>query len=307
MRWTARNIPPMLGRCVIVTGANSGLGRIVARECARAGAQVVMACRSVPRGHEVAAEIRAATPAADLTVLELDLADLVSVRSFVTQLKMLEYTPDVLVNNAGVMAMPPRLTTDGFELHFGTNHLGHFALTALLASGMLSRPDARVVTVSSAMHRLGRMNLQVFDDVRHDKWRAYCDSKLANVMFSYELARKAAASGSPLRSIAAHPGFAATNLQLAGPRVAGDRLQERIGRIANRLLAQDAEVGALPILFAATALDAPPNGAFIGPDGFAGARGYPRVVRSGSRSRDLATAELLWTVSEKLAGVEWPV
>jgi NAD(P)-dependent dehydrogenase (short-subunit alcohol dehydrogenase family) len=292
MKWTAADMPDQAGKTAVVTGANSGLGLVISRELARAGATVVMACRNVKKGERAAAEVgkRAQLEA-------LDLADLDSVRDFAGRLS--EARVDVLVNNAGVMAPPRRLTADGFESQFGTNHLGHFALTGLLVPKLLAAPEPRVVTMSSGGHRMGRIN---FDDLhgerRYNNWLAYGQSKLANLLFAFELQRRA---DGQLQSLAAHPGYSATNLQFAGPA----RWYERASMaLTNRLSAQGADQGALPALYAATVTDVP-GGSYIGPDGFLEARGHPHLVTAAGKAYDPEVAARLWEVSEALTGVRY--
>jgi NAD(P)-dependent dehydrogenase (short-subunit alcohol dehydrogenase family) len=296
--WTASDIPDQAGRTVVVTGANSGLGLIDSRELARAGARVVMACRNVAKGEEAAQGIRSAQADANVDVVQLDLADLASIREFASQMPD---RVDVLINNAGVMAPPRRLTRDGFESQFGTNHLGHFALTGLLLQKLLAAPEPRVVTESSPAHRIGRMS---FDDLqgerRYVRWLAYGQSKLANLMFAFELQRRATAAGTALKSMAAHPGYSATNLQFAGPPA----YERAVMGVTNRLLAQSAEMGALPTLYAATVPDLP-GGSFVGPDGFLEQRGYPHVVSAAGKAYDEPAWRRLWEVSEELTGVTY--
>jgi NAD(P)-dependent dehydrogenase (short-subunit alcohol dehydrogenase family) len=300
-KWTAAEIPDQSGRTAVVTGANSGLGLAAARALAFAGADVVLACRDTEKGEVAAASIRASAPSAGIAVEELDLSSLTSIRAFAERFGAEREGLDLLINNAGVMAPPQQRTADGFELQFGTNHLGHFALTGLLLGRLQGRQGARVVTVSSTAHRLGRIR---FDDLqgerRYGRWRAYCQSKLANVHFARELDRRLRAAGSTVASMAAHPGYAATNLQAAGPPA----YERAIFAVANRVLAQSAEMGALPELYAATRpyLD---GGLFVGPDGFDEQRGHPQVVAPAKRGQDQATAKRLWTVSEALTGVEY--
>jgi NAD(P)-dependent dehydrogenase (short-subunit alcohol dehydrogenase family) len=287
-KWTAADIADQTGRKVIVTGANSGLGASCARELARAGASVVLACRNVAKGESAAAKM-----SGDVEVRQLDLADLSSVRAFAGDLEAV----DVLINNAGVMAVPKARTADGFEMQIGTNHLGHFALTGLL----LPRITDRVVTLSSGVHRAGRINL---DDLnwerrRYRPWAAYSQSKLANLMFALELQRRLAAAGSAVRSLAAHPGYAATELQSHTESVV-----DRVMAIGNRFFAQSADRGALPALYAATVPEIA-GGSFVGPDGFAEFGGHPRLVGSSKASQDEAVAARLWTLSEKLTGVTY--
>jgi NAD(P)-dependent dehydrogenase (short-subunit alcohol dehydrogenase family) len=232
----------------------------------------------------------------------LDLADLSSVRSFA---EGWDGPLDLLVNNAGVMALPHGLTADGFEMQFGTNHLGPFALTGLLIPALLLTARPRVVTVSSGVHRIGRIDI---DDLQHERgygrWRAYGQSKLANLLFAFELQRRADAAGAPLRSLAAHPGYAATNLQTAGPRMEGRRLRECVMRVGNALLGQSAPAGALPQLYAATAPDVR-GGEYFGPRGPLESRGAPTRVKASARADDEVLAARLWEISEDLTGVTY--
>ena len=299
-KWTAQEIPDQSGRTAVVTGANSGLGLVTARELARAGASVVLACRNLEKGERALAELRDAVPGAQARLAELDLADLASVRAFAQRLAGEQDSLDLLINNAGVMAPPRRTTADGFESQFGTNHLGHFALTGLLLDLLGAGSAPRVVTLSSSAHRMGWLK---FDDLQrehhYNNWLAYGQSKLANLMFCFELQRRATAAGSPLRSLAAHPGYAATNLQFAGPA----RLYEKVPMmLANKLYAQSADMGALPTLYAATVADLP-GGTFIGPDGIGEGRGHPQVVTGTGRAYDEDAWRRLWEVSVQLTGV----
>jgi NAD(P)-dependent dehydrogenase (short-subunit alcohol dehydrogenase family) len=285
----------------VVTGANSGLGLATARELARAGARVVLACRNVAKGEAARREIEAAAPGAPLELEELDLARLESVRAFAERFRSSHDGLDLLINNAGVMAPPRRETADGFELQLGTNHLGHFALSGRLIGAMEGREDARVVTVSSQAHRTGRI---AFDNLggerRYFRWRAYGQSKLANLLFALELERRLSAAGSTIKSMAAHPGYAATNLQFAAPPLA-DRL---VMKILNAVVAQSEEMGALPILYAATEPGLP-GGSYAGPDGLGEQRGHPRRVAPNGAARDEAVAKRLWELSEQMTGVSF--
>jgi NAD(P)-dependent dehydrogenase (short-subunit alcohol dehydrogenase family) len=285
-KWTAADIADQSGRTYVVTGANSGLGAVAATELARAGANVIVACRDTKKGEQAAAAMPGQTE-----VRHLDLADLASIRDFAADLGEIA----VLVNNAGVMATPKRRTKDGFELQIGTNHLGHFALTGLL----LGRITDRVVTMSSAAHRMGRIHLDDlnWDRRRYQRWQAYGQSKLANLLFTYELDRRLSAAGSTRQAFAAHPGYAATNLQSHT-----DSFQDRVMSVTNSIVAQSAHMGALPALYAATQSELP-GGSFIGPDGLFEQRGYPKIVRSSRRSYDETTAAGLWNLSETLTGV----
>ena len=301
-KWTARDISSQTGRIAVVTGANSGLGKSIARELARAGASVTIAVRNTDKGEQAAADIRRDVASADLSVQRLDLADLASVRSFAEAFAADHDQLDVLVNNAGIMAPPRRLTADGFESQIGTNHLGHFALTGLLLPNLLAAPAPRVVTMSSEAHWIGKMR---FDDLQfehgYNNWRAYGQSKLANLMFSFELARRAAEADTALTSVAAHPGYAATNLQFAGP---AKRLERAFMTVGNKVIAQSADMGALPALYAATVTDLP-SGSFVGPDGLLGGRGHPHVVSAAAKAYDSEAWNRLWELSEQLTGVTY--
>lgn len=290
-RWTAGDLPDLTGRTAVVTGANSGIGRAAAHELARAGAAVTLAVRDAAKGRAAADGM-----SGDVSVRELDLADLASVHAFA------DATPghvDLLVDNAGVMATPERRTADGFELQTGTNHLGHFALTNLL----LPRITDRVVVVSSDLHRGGRIDL---DDLNWERrtyrpWAAYSQSKLANLLFVLELERRLTEVGSDVRAVAAHPGYAATGLQGR----TGSPVANLAGAIGNRLVAQSDTMGALPTLYAATG-DLP-GGVYVGPDGLRHLRGHPTVQAPAPRALDAPTARRLWELSERLTGVSWPL
>jgi NAD(P)-dependent dehydrogenase (short-subunit alcohol dehydrogenase family) len=301
-KWNAGDIPDQTGRVAIVTGANSGLGLVTARELARAGAKVVIACRDTTKGDRAEAEIQAQVPGADLDVRALDLADLASVRGFVARLTGEHDSIDLLINNAGVMAPPRRLTVDGFASQFGTNHLGHFALTGLLLPTLMSAPKPRVVTLSSSAHRIGKMDFDDLQGERHyNNWRAYGQSKLSNLLFCFELARRATAAGTGLLSVAAHPGYAATNLQFAGPSAF---YEKAIMAVTNRVLAQSADMGALPTLYGATVADLP-SGTFVGPEGFLEQRGHPHIVTAISRAYNESDWRRLWEISEEMTGVTY--
>lgn len=304
MGWTTEDIPDQTGRRVVITGANSGIGFEAAKELARKGAEVVMACRSKERGEGAAEEIRDDVGDADLVVEELDLASLDSVRSFAERMND-EEEIDVLIDNAGIMAIPRKETEDGFETQFGVNHLGHFALTGLLLDRVAD--DGRIVTVSSGMHERGEMD---FEDLHweetYDKWDAYGQSKLANVLFAYELDRRLKEAGSDVRSMAVHPGYADTNLQRRGPEMEGSKVRKALMTVANKVFAQSAEAGALPTLYAATSPDAE-GGEYYGPGGVMNMRGTPERQKSSRESRDEDDARRLWEVSESLTGVEFEI
>jgi NAD(P)-dependent dehydrogenase (short-subunit alcohol dehydrogenase family) len=291
-RWTSSDLPSLDGKTFVVTGANSGIGLAAARELAGAGAHVVLAVRDTAKGDKAAA-----TLSGSREVRRLDLADLASIRAFADGLDGTEI--DVLVNNAGVMATPERRTKDGFELQIGTNHLGHFALTNLL----LPRVRDRVVTVSSGAHRMGKISLDDLNWERREykQWPAYGQSKLANLLFSLELQRRLTDAGSDVRALAAHPGWAATNLQ----QHTGSRLQNTLMQIGNKLIAQSDSMGALPTLYAAT--QDLVGGSYVGPDGFREGRGHPTLVGRSAASTDAETAAKLWTLSEELTGVGFPL
>jgi NAD(P)-dependent dehydrogenase (short-subunit alcohol dehydrogenase family) len=289
--FSTTDVPDMTGRSVIVTGANSGIGAAAARALASAGARVVLAVRTLEKGRTAAA-----TMAGETEVRELDLASLASVREFAAAW---DGEIHLLINNAGVMVPPLTRTADGFELQFGTNHLGHFALTNLL----LEHVSGRVVTVSSTAHRFGRIDFEDLNWERkpYNAWRAYGQSKLANLLFTAELQRRLTAAGSDVLATAAHPGYAATNLQSHSQR----RSLDLVMAISNRLFAQDENGGALPTLYAAVG-DIPGNG-FAGPEGFMEQRGAPKLVGRSAAAQDMDVARRLWDVSEELTGVRFPL
>jgi NAD(P)-dependent dehydrogenase (short-subunit alcohol dehydrogenase family) len=302
--WNVSDIPDLGGRVAVVTGANSGLGYVTARELARRGAQVVLACRSERRGAAAADRIVAEVPGARAECARLDLGDLASVREFAEALPYERL--DLLVNNAGVMALPYGTTADGFETQFGVNHLGHFALTGLLLPVLFATPGARVVTVSSMMHALANIDpADLNSERRYRRWTAYARSKTANLLFTHELARRLRAAGADVVAAAAHPGYAATNLQTAGPRAEGRRVAERLMTAGNRVFAQSAEAGALPTLYAATAPGVRPD-SFTGPS-LAMWRGAPAPSRRAPWTLSDTAAERLWTASAELTGVSYDV
>ena len=289
--WTTSDLPDQSGRTAIITGSNSGIGQAAAEALAAKGARVILAVRDTGKGQQAAAGM-----AGETDVRRLDLASLDSVREFA---QAWEGEIDLLINNAGVMIPPLSRTADGFELQFGTNHLGHFALTNLL----LEHVTGRVVTVSSGAHRAGRID---FDDLNwehraYKAWRAYGQSKLANLLFTLELQRRLTAAGSSVLATAAHPGYAATNLQFHSQR----RVMDILSVAGNKLLAQDQHGGALPTLYAAAA-DVPGN-SFAGPGGFLEQRGAPKLVGRTKAAQDAAVARRLWDVSEQLTGVSFPL
>jgi len=307
MPWTTADLPQLSDRSALITGANSGLGFETALALAGCGAQVTMAVRDLVKGEQAAAEIRRAHPESSVEIALLDLASLTSIREFAGQWSLAHPDGlDLLINNAGVMAIPHRRTAEGFELQIGTNHLGHFALTGLLLPALVARHRSRIVNVSSFAHRMGRMN---FDDLmgerRYRAWGAYGQSKLANLLFTSELQRRLDLAHLSVKAMAAHPGYAHTNLQSASARMKGQTFQARMTDKTNDLLAQSAAMGALPTLFAATAPGLPGD-SFVGPNGFMEMRGYPHLVGRSARATDIADAALLWTASEELTGVTYP-
>ena len=305
-KWTADDIPSQSGRTALVTGANSGLGLQTATALAGAGATVLMGCRNAAKAEEAMDRILDAHPGADVEIVALDLSDLSSVESAAAEVAARPEPLDLLVNNAGVMATPKRETADGFELQFGTNHLGHFALTGRLIERLLAADAPRVVSVSSMAHRVGRMN---FDDLNseegYSRWPAYGQSKLANLLFIQELARRAEAAGSNLIAAASHPGYSSTNLQTSGPTMGRfGALLTPVWKVSNLLLGQSDEMGALPSLYAATMPDVEGND-YFGPDGIGEQRGHPKRVGRTGRAANPKHAERLWEISEQLTGVTY--
>ena len=300
-KWTSADVPDQSGRVAVVTGANSGLGFDTAAALAAKGAHVVLAVRNLDKGKSAADRIRAESPNAVVALQELDLTSLASVRKAADELRAAHPRIDLLINNAGVMYVPTRETTkDGFEMQFGTNHLGHFALTGLLLDNMLTVQGSRVVTVSSVGHRvLARIH---FDDPhlqrKYNRVEAYGQSKLANLMFTYDLQRRLNRKGASTAALAAHPGFSDTELM----RYLPDFIPQFMWKIAT----QPADKGALPTLRAATDPDAQ-GGQYYGPDGIGEVKGHPKVVASSAQSRNEDLQRRLWTMSEELTGVSYPV
>ena len=303
-RWTGDSVGDVTGKRIVVTGGNSGIGLEAARLLAGKGADVVIACRNLAKGQTAVDDIRTTT-AANVELLELDLADLTSVEVAAEEYVKRFDRLDVLVNNAGVMALPFRQTVDGFEMQFGTNHLGHFALTGRLLPLLLDTSGARVVTVSSNAHKAGRLNLANADGSKgYSKWPAYAMSKLANLLFTFELDRRVRAAGVGLQALAAHPGYTTTNLQTAGPSMAGSKIGEAVMHLGNAAVGQPARIGALPTVYAAVSPDAH-SGDYIGPGGFMEMRGYPVKVSATRTARDPGNAAQLWEASERLTGVRY--
>jgi NAD(P)-dependent dehydrogenase (short-subunit alcohol dehydrogenase family) len=290
-KWTAADLPDLAGRTFVVTGANSGLGLVTARELGRKGARVVLAVRDTAKGEQAARTIDG--PA---EVRRLDLADLASVHAFA---EAWDGDLDVLINNAGLMAIPQQRTRDGFEMQIGTNHLGHFALTNLL----LPHVTDRVVTLSSGAHRIGGLDVDDLNWERrsYQRWRAYGQSKLSNLLFTLELQRRLVEAGSDVRAVAAHPGYAATNLQSRTQNL----IQNAVMKVGNLVIAQSDEMGALPTLYAAT--EDIPGGSYVGPDGIGEQRGHPTLVGRSGAASDAESARRLWERSEELTGVRFPL
>lgn len=301
MGWTASDINDQSGRVFLITGANSGLGLEATKALVAKGARVIAGCRNEGK----AKSALALTGPGEVDIRRLDLGDLSSVRDFAAGVSADYPSIDVLMNNAGVMAVPRSETVDGFEQQLGVNHLGHFALTGLLMPSVLAATNGRVVTVSSSAHRMGTMN---FDDLHgrdgYQRWSAYGQSKLANLLFTLELQRRLSSAGVAAIALTAHPGYAATNLQFAHADATGSGLEKRVMGVVNKVLAQPAEAGAWPQLYASVAPGLV-GGEFIGPGGLFESRGHPKVVQPNSKAKDVASAERLWEVSTEATGVEF--
>ncbi len=295
-RWNTNNIKNQAGRVVIVTGSSSGLGFETTQVLARKNATIIMAVRNPQKAEQALDSLKSANPHADICFMQLDLADLTSIKAFADAFKASFERLDLLINNAGIMTPPYGLTADGFELQMGTNHLGHFALTGLLIDVLQQTPDSRIVNVSSMAHKMGNIN---FDDLhwekrRYKKWNAYGDSKIANLHFTFALDQQLRSKNSHIIAAAAHPGYTATKLQ----RHTG------LFSALNHILAQDVSMGALPTLYAATAMDVQ-GGDFFGPAGFMEVRGYPKQVKANRRAHDMEIAKKLWDVSQELTGIHF--
>jgi len=304
-KWTAEQIPSQAGKTALITGANSGIGYQTALELARHGAHVLLGCRNEAKGQAALERLRREAPGASAEVVQLDMASLASIRAFAAAFPGRGIALDLLINNAGVMALPKReLTEDGFERQFGTNHLGHFALTGLLLPALLAAPAPRVVTVASLAHRTGKIE---FDNLQRERgyegWDAYNASKLANILFAKELDRRARAAHSRLLSVAVHPGVSTTSIFENGPGTTN--LKAIMVKLLAPVLMQNDEAGALPTLYAATS-PAAHGGEYIGPDGFGELKGSPVVVQPRPQALDVAVGERLWAVSEELTGVHYP-
>jgi protochlorophyllide reductase len=303
--WTVDDIPDLHERIAIVTGANSGLGWETARALAAKGAHVIMACRSAERGRATFDTIKKQVPGASLELLALDLASLASIREFAARVQQSYERLDLLFNNAGVMAIPRRETSDGFEMQFGTNYLGHFALTGLLLPLLLATQQSRVITTTSQARYAGKIN---FDDINrqrsYGRWSAYGQSKTADLLFAFELQTRLTQAGATTISVAAHPGYANTNLQNTTVIEGGSQIEQVFFKTLGGVMAQSQMMGALPQLYAATALTIF-GGELVGPGGLLGVRGYPKVETGARKEYNRATAERLWNVSVELSGVDY--
>lgn len=307
MAWTLADLPDQSGRTVMITGGNSGIGFEAAKGLVNKGARVLLACRNQASAQDACNKLSAADAAGTAEFIHLDLASLKSVRACAEECGKRCNELDVLINNAGVMAIPRRETEDGFEMQFGTNHLGHFALTALVYPLLVDTPGARIVTVASLAHNFGFVNFQnLHGRLFYDPWLAYGQSKLANLLFAYELDRRLRAAEREVASVACHPGIASTNLGYAGPRMLGSAFGETLVQLYTSITAQSAAAGALPTLYAGFAQEAE-GGDYIGPDGLGEMRGNPRKVSSSFLSRSQAVARQLWQVSEEAVGIRFEV
>ncbi len=303
--WTHEDIHDLTGKTIIVTGANSGIGFEAATHLAAKGAHIVMACRNEQKATHAIKLITQRFDKAQISFIPLDLADLKSIKAFTETFLKNHDRLDVLINNAGIMAIPKRSTKDGFEMQLGTNHLGHFALTGHLLNTLLNTPESRVVSVSSVAHRMGKIRFRdLHGDKKYDPWKAYGQSKLANLLFTYELDHRLRSIHADTIAVACHPGYSSTNLQLVGPQMQNSSLKEKLNALGNQVIAQSAYMGALPTLYAATADDVA-GGDYIGPDGFMEMRGYPKKVTSNSASQSVETGRKLWEVSTQLTDVHY--
>jgi NAD(P)-dependent dehydrogenase (short-subunit alcohol dehydrogenase family) len=307
MKWTAADMPSLKDKVAIVTGANSGLGLHTTIGLAKAGATVVMACRDAAKAATALAQVKDEAPGARVEVMPLDLADLASVRKFAAEFTARYPHLDLLCNNAGVMAVPYAKTKDGFEMQVGVNHFGHFALTGLLLDKLKATPGARVVNVASMAHKWTRgMDLDdpFFEHKPYKRWDAYGKSKLANLLFTFELDRRLKKAGVGVLAAAAHPGYSATNLGFVGPQLENSAVGKLGMQIGNALFAQPAAMGALPTLYAASMPEVA-GGDYIGPDGLQQMRGYPTKVGCRKLAQDQDLQGKWWALSEKLTGVRY--
>ena len=303
-KWISENVPEMTGKLVIVTGANSGLGLEVSKVFAAQGANLIMACRNISKGKEALNSIKEIYPGASVEVAELDLADLNSVQSFVEKITKEYKRLDILCNNAGVMALPELRTKDGFEMQFGTNHLGHFSLTLGLLPLLNTSDGARVVNISSMAAKMGKIDFSNLNaEKNYDKWGAYGQSKLANLLFTFELQKRLQKSGSKTTVYSSHPGYSATNLLTTGPKLEGASVKKKFMQLADSLIATKASLGALSTIYAATSQEVK-AGALYGPALF-GMWGLPAENKIVEKGKDPETALKLWDVSEKLTGIKY--
>ncbi len=307
MAWSLENLTTQDGRTVVITGGNSGIGYEAAKALSSKGARVILACRDAAKARDAADQITAGNDAANVEVVVLDLASLKSIRACADELRARYERVDVLINNAGVMAIPRRDTEDGFEMQLGTNHLGHFALTALLFPLLREATGARVVTVSSLAHHFGLINfLNLHGRMFYEPFMAYGQSKLANLLFTYELDRRLRAANVDVVSTACHPGIASTNLGYASPRMQGSPLGEMLVQLYTSIVAQPAAEGALPTLYAGFAEEAQ-GGDYIGPNGLGEMRGNPHKISSSFMSQSQLIARQLWTVSEEATDIQFAI
>ncbi|MBL8933662.1 MAG: SDR family oxidoreductase [Archangium sp.] len=305
MPWTIADAPDLTGKRIVITGANSGLGLEATRHLVSKNASIVMACRNTQKGEEAAAGVRAQVPTASIDVMALDLSSLASIAAFSKALAAKYPVIDVLMNNAGVMALPFSKTADGFEMQIGTNHLGHFALTAQVLPLLEAASAPRIVSVSSNAHLIGKIKLDDLNSEKsYSKWPAYGQSKLANLLFIYELERWLRKHGKKSIAVAAHPGYSSTNLQTVGAKMEKSSVGEWFMKLGNSLLAQSAEMGSLPQVYAAVHPDVK-GGQYFGPDGFMAQAGFPKLVESNAASHDEAVAAKLWALSEQLTKVSF--
>ena len=304
-QWTTNDMPDLHGRTTLVTGANSGLGLQTSLALVAKGAHVIMASRNIEKAKQAQTSIAAIHPDASLELLQLDLASLASIRACTDNILHRYQHLDLLFNNAGVMAIPRYETQDSFEMQFGTNHLGHFALTGLLLPLLLATPASRVVTTSSMARMFGNIKLDDLNRTRsYGRWEAYGQSKKANLLFAFELQKRLTATGAHTISVAAHPGYANTNLQNNSAVTSASRIEQISYTLLGPFIAQSAAMGALPQLYAGTSL-AIHGGELVGPGGLGGMRGYPKIEQHAQREYDKTTAARLWDASVTLTGVDY--
>jgi protochlorophyllide reductase len=303
-KWTQQDIPDLMGKLIVVTGANSGLGFECSQTLAEKGATVVMTARNLMKGEKAKADVLAAHPNAKLDLMKLDVGDLASVRKFATAFKSKYDRLDILLNNAGLMAIPRQETTDGLEMQLGVNHLGHFALTGLLLDIIVKTPNARIHNVTSSANWMGAIN---FDDLmseqNYSRWGAYGQSKLANIFFTYELQKRLTVAGYDTLANTSHPGFVLGQLQHNSVDQSGTVLEGLFYRISEPLMSQDIKIGVLPMLYGMTAPEAK-GGGFYGPS-FMNMWGYPKETNANKKTNDTAALKRFWRVSEELTGVQY--